>query len=495
MGGITESDTGHVFSSGNWESLPTIPGAIESTAMAYSPDNLKIVMYGGRSASGTLVNQLWVYDITSATWTQKTNWNCAPCPTARAVHSIAYDNNKNKFIIFGGYHVGGHSFETNETWTYDLATNTWTKLNFGSQDIPARRHWGSLEYNPDQKMTYLFGGHFNNGGCPGDIMYNDVWKLDITGTNPKWTNMNPSSDPTNGKPIPRQSDWIYNPVDKKFYVFGGKRELGPATGTPCGTGADNRETLYNDLWKYDPAANQWTRVQSGKTDYTHYPLERRADIVYDDSTNSMLFFSGLKDNDFVYGSDTWLYDFDNSKWSTVQDTDGTLPPIRLRTAAAWDDSNNIMYIYGINENTKAANFWKLKIAKNNISISCFDTQPVIFGTDANNPSIVGNDAINVIAGLFGDDTIRGDLAGDFLCGGKGNDKIYGESGNDKLYGFEGNDEIHGGSGNDNLRGGAGNDKLYGETGKDSFECGSGTDTIVDFSASQGDTKTGDCENF
>ena len=75
------------------------------------------------------------------------------------------------------------------------------------------------------------------------------------------------------------------------------------------------------------------------------------------------------------------------------------------------------------------------------------------------------------------------------------DKIYGEDGADKLLGFDGNDEIHGGAGNDNVRGGAGNDALYGEAGKDRFECGPGTDTIIDFNSSEGDTKTSDCEIF
>lgn len=491
---MTDSSSGHVYSSGNWQSLPATPGAIRSTALAYSPDDSKILMYGGRSSSGNLVNDLWIYDLTTGSWSKKTGWKCVPsCPAARSVHSMVYDDNKNLFVVFGGYLLSGHTFETNETWTYNLATNTWTKLDFGSQKLPAPRHWGSLEYHPVQKVSYMFGGHYNNGGCPTDKMYNDVWKLDITGSNPRWTNMNPASDPNYGKPAPRQSDWFYNKSDRNLYVFGGKQELGPAPGTECGS--DDRETFYNDIWKYDPTSNQWTRIQSGKTDYTHYPKERRTDIVYDDSTNGMLFFSGLRDSNTLYGPDTWMYDFDNSKWSTVQDTDGNLPPIRQNMAAVWDDLNNAMYVYGVDEKTMSASFWKLKIAQLNISISCFSKQPVIFGTDGSDASLAGNDAVNVIAGLKGDDVIAGDAGMDFLCGGSGNDKIFGDDGNDRIYGFDGNDEIHGGTGDDTIRGGNGSDKLYGESGKDLFECGAGTDTIVDFKTAEGDTKTSDCENF
>ncbi|MGI0025974.1 MAG: kelch repeat-containing protein, partial [Nitrososphaera sp.] len=119
--------------------------------MAYSPDDNRILLYGGRDQNGLLVNELWVYNPDANTWTEKekSGWECVPvCPAARAVHSMVYDEFNEKFVVFGGYLVSGHKFETNETWTYDLATNTWTRLSFGSQDVPEPRHWGSLEYNP-----------------------------------------------------------------------------------------------------------------------------------------------------------------------------------------------------------------------------------------------------------------------------------------------------------------------------------------------------------
>ena len=74
---------------------------------------------------------------------------------------------------------------------------------------------------------------------------------------------------------------------------------------------------------------------------------------------------------------------------------------------------------------------------------------------------------------------------------------YGDSGNDELRASPDNDgtELHGGSGNDELIGEGNNDVLSGNEGADSFSCGSGRDTITDFNAAEGDTKTADCENF
>ena len=67
-------------------------------------------------------------------------------------------------------------------------------------------------------------------------------------------------------------------------------------------------------------------------------------------------------------------------------------------------------------------------------------------------------------------------------------KLNGTAGNDALIGTAGNDKIVGGAGNDFLRGAFGKDILTGGTGADTFvvEAGTGTDTITDFKAAEGD---------
>jgi Ca2+-binding RTX toxin-like protein len=89
--------------------------------------------------------------------------------------------------------------------------------------------------------------------------------------------------------------------------------------------------------------------------------------------------------------------------------------------------------------------------------------------------IYGNDGANVLSGLGG------------------NDRIFGGAGNDVLIGGAGDDRLAGQNGDDVLIGGAGADRLYGGDGADRFVFQaitdspvSGRDTIVDFSAAQGD---------
>lgn len=109
--------------------------------------------------------------------------------------------------------------------------------------------------------------------------------------------------------------------------------------------------------------------------------------------------------------------------------------------------------------------------------------------------IYGNDFVNVIEGLAGDDKLFGDggndrlwggTGGDFINGNEGSDFLYGEDGMDSLVGETGVDFMWGGAGSDWLWGGedgdflngdAGDDKLYGDGGGDTLNGGDGDDRL------------------
>jgi Ca2+-binding RTX toxin-like protein len=86
--------------------------------------------------------------------------------------------------------------------------------------------------------------------------------------------------------------------------------------------------------------------------------------------------------------------------------------------------------------------------------------------------------------------IEGNIAANVLVGLTGNDTLIGNGGADYLQGNGGNDILKGGSGNDKLAGGDGKDTLTGEGGADTFVLPghnkNTTDTITDFSRTQGD---------
>ena len=113
--------------------------------------------------------------------------------------------------------------------------------------------------------------------------------------------------------------------------------------------------------------------------------------------------------------------------------------------------------------------------------------------DAGDDTIYGGDASDVLYGDGGADTLNGDAGGDVLYGGADNDILNGGAGNDLIEGSAGTDTLYGGAGSDYLRGDSlaliGTEIFVGPADADIFvlnTADSGTDTITDFTPSDGD---------
>ena len=83
------------------------------------------------------------------------------------------------------------------------------------------------------------------------------------------------------------------------------------------------------------------------------------------------------------------------------------------------------------------------------------------------------EAVEVVFGSNGDDTLAGDDAANLLAGMRGDDEITGGGGADTLWGGRGKDTLHGGPGLNRLTGGAGRDRFV-------FDETSGDAVITDF---------------
>ena len=112
---------------------------------------------------------------------------------------------------------------------------------------------------------------------------------------------------------------------------------------------------------------------------------------------------------------------------------------------------------------------------------------------AGNDNIDGSEGNDYLIGSPGNDSLAGGAGIDILEGNAGNDNIYGSEGNDYLIGGQGADTLKGVAGNDTLIGGPGADILAGGLGQDKFICGPGKDTMLDFNATEEDSRTIDCE--
>ena len=88
-----------------------------------------------------------------------------------------------------------------------------------------------------------------------------------------------------------------------------------------------------------------------------------------------------------------------------------------------------------------------------------------------------DDAIDIINGGAGNDTIYGYGGADILNGGANTDIIYGGLGNDVIDGGDQSDTLYGQEGDDTIDGGAGADYIFGDVGSDTIDGGDNSDFI------------------
>ena len=127
-----------------------------------------LYVFGGRlgNSGGSPVNELWAFDGTS--WSLKTANNAAGSPPARDKAGVCWDPSRGKLIVFGGESASGALLD--DTWEWDPNTNAWSQI-MTVTNPPARR-WLAIGYHPGTQEVLLFGGLDAAG-----VHLNDTWSL------------------------------------------------------------------------------------------------------------------------------------------------------------------------------------------------------------------------------------------------------------------------------------------------------------------------------
>jgi|GEM_PF-2714741 len=259
------SDTwAYNLTTNQWTNMapPNHPGGLDEHTMEYDSKEGKFVLFGGYSTN----NDTWTYDLAANDWTKMSP---ALAPSARAYQAMTYDSVNDRMILFSGY-TGSDA--PDDTWAYDLTTDTWTNKNPAVE--PSGRDFTSMAFDSDRGEAVLFGGF--------DGTYlDDTWAYNLT-TN-TWTNMNPSYHP-----LARNNHIMtYDPQIGKFLLFGGN--AGPTT--------------YGETWTYDLGTNTWAQVDTT----VKAPHGRTcAAMTYDSRAKKVLLTGGDDPNGTLY-NDLWTF--------------------------------------------------------------------------------------------------------------------------------------------------------------------------------------------
>jgi N-acetylneuraminic acid mutarotase len=147
------------------EGDPGSPSARYSQSMVW--DGNEVILWGGEGSHG-VINDLWWYDPPTGTWTLKIANGDPSSPPARGNQAMAWDGTN--AVLFGG-DTFGPSF--NDLWCYDPSTNSWTqKIAQGAVGSPASLAVPSMVW--DGSRVVLFGGVFNGSGA----FNTDLWGYD-----------------------------------------------------------------------------------------------------------------------------------------------------------------------------------------------------------------------------------------------------------------------------------------------------------------------------
>ncbi len=290
------------------------PSARSNSPITYDSESDQIIIFGGvkKAVTQERYNDTWIYDYNTNTWENKTP---IVSPGRRNGHSMAYDSESDRSILYGGlktYYDPPSSVEGwNDTWSYDHNSNIWVEMN--PEEYPSTRMCAAMKYDSESDKMVLFGGWSEDRTDLGE-----TWIYDFN--NNSWTMQTPVSSPS----ARYRPAMAYDSESDQMILFGGMSET----------------TAMRDTWTYDYSSNTWTNMNPS----TAPPARILAAMVYDKSVDRIIFFGGSNVAKTLFYTDTWAYDYNSNTWNELTYT--THPSGRCYINMAYDEESNRSILFG-----------------------------------------------------------------------------------------------------------------------------------------------------
>ena len=301
------------------------PSARDFSALGYHSARGRVVLFGGRDPSNDALSDTWEWDGTS--WTEVTPSLPNAKPSGRAAHALAYDNARERLVLFGG--IDSSDKVLSDTWEWDGTSWTEVTPSFPNENPPARLAHG-LAYDRARDRVVLAGGFSNSG------RFADTWVWDGT----SWTDMTPRGA-GDSFPARRYHAMAYDSARRRVVLFGG----------------EGRSGLLWDTWEWD--GTSWTEVTPSVP--TLSPSGRAGPaLAYDGARGRVVLFGGDDSTRAGRRSDTW--EWDGTSWMDVTPLRSNASPLsRVYHALAYDRTRGRGVLFGGGDpiNNKLSDTWEI----------------------------------------------------------------------------------------------------------------------------------------
>jgi hypothetical protein len=278
-----------------------MPEARRNGAAVFDPVGRRLVIFGGVGAGGHL-NDTWAFDLATASWTRLETRGTPP--PARLGHDAIYDALGHRMIVWAGQDEGRFF---NDVWALDLQSAAWRELQAPAR--PQARYGSASIFDPLERRLVTFAGFTDLSR-----RFQDTQALDLD--TETWEELTPPGE----KPEVRcLLTAAYDAAERRMLVYGGQRN-GPLA----------------DLWAFDLGARSWTRLgESGR------PAGRFFAASFVDAQRRFHVFGGQTAGGDV--GETWIFDLAAERWSLLEIPG---PPARNGMLAAYSEEEDRFVVFG-----------------------------------------------------------------------------------------------------------------------------------------------------
>ena len=344
-----------------WAPVTIASGTPPSVRYAHSafvdPVGWQMVVYGGTNGASFRADARALQYLNGFRWVAVSPSGTPP--PARAGHSVAYDQLRNRMLVFGGTNASGRM---NDLWALEFTTYRWVAETPGGS-VPAARAGHGAAFAPDADRMVVFGGEAASG------LRSDTHVLDLTESH-TWSAIETGPPPGTMNPM------VYDPLRHRVLLFQSQTWAlsldAPVLWTvlatiPAGGWGTaiydvprDRVIMFSGSQLFALSLGgtpAWSQIIPGGTPP---PGRSGHSAIYDPVRDRMIVFGGYG-GPLEWRNDTWSLTLAGTpQWVPLPASNP--PSGRARHVAVYDPIRDRMVIYGGDAGFYSNEVWQLRLS-------------------------------------------------------------------------------------------------------------------------------------